>query len=44
MNCLQKWIKALQSLLFKLLPEMEPGLYEKMKKKLVDHWKLYEEP
>lgn len=44
MQSLQKWMKALQSLLFRILPEMQPGLYEKMKKKLVDHWKLFEEP
>jgi hypothetical protein len=37
-------MKALQNLLFKMLPDMEPGLYEKMKKKIVDNWKLYEEP
>ena len=41
---LKRWIKLLQSCLFKLLPEMKPGTYEKMKEKLENHIKTYEEP
>lgn len=37
-------MKALQALIFKLLPDMEPGVYEKLKQKIVNQWKLYEEP
>lgn len=44
MSQLQSWMTALQNLLFKLLPEMQPGCYERMKSQLVNSWKLYEEP
>lgn len=44
MNQLKKWIKALQTFLFKMLPELGPGIYEKMKNKLVNDWKSYTEP
>ena len=36
MEQLRKWFKALQTWLFKILPNLEPGLYEKMKEKVVD--------
>ncbi len=44
MNQLKKWMKALQTFLFKMLPELGPGIYEKMKNKLVNDWKSYTEP
>ena len=44
MNQLKKWLKALQKLLFKFTPQLEPGQYEKMKLKMVNEWKTYEEP
>ena len=44
MNQLKKWLKALQKLLFKFTPQLEPGQYEKMKLKIVNEWKTYEEP
>ena len=44
MNQLKKWLKALQKLLFKFTPLLEPGQYEKMKLKIVNEWKTYEEP
>ena len=44
MTHLCKWMKSLSATLFKLLPEMAPGTYERMKEKMVSHWKLYEEP
>ena len=44
MNQLKKWLKALQKLLFKFTPQLEPGQYEKMKLKIGNEWKTYEEP
>lgn len=44
MNQLQKWFKALQAHLFKILPNLEPGKYEKMKNEIVKQWKTYQEP
>lgn len=44
MNHLQKWFKALSTWLFKILPELPPGVYEKMKNQLVNFWKTYEAP
>lgn len=44
MNQLQKWFKALQAWLFKTLPQLQPGVYEKMKNHLINQWKTYEEP
>ena len=44
MNQLRKWIKALQAFLFKMLPDLGPGIYEKMKNRLENDWKSYTEP
>lgn len=44
MNQLKKWIKTLQQALFNLLPQMEPGMYEKMKTKLEEYIKTFEDP
>ena len=44
MNQLKKWLKAISALLFKMLPQLGPGIYEKMKNNLVSHWKGYQEP
>ena len=45
MNNLRKWFKALKDwLLNKTIPNMEPGTYEKMKKKLETYWKTWEKP
>lgn len=37
-------MQALQKLVFKMLPEMQTGAYEKLKNKIIRNWKLYEEP
>ena len=34
MNQLKKWLKAISTLLFKMLPQLGPGVYEKMKNNL----------
>lgn len=44
MNQIKKWFKAISGLIFKMLPELEPGVYEKMKNNLVTQWKSYQEP
>ena len=45
MQQLSKWLKVLQRSLFtNMLPKMEAGLYEKMKKKIETHIKTYEDP
>lgn len=42
---MRKWFGALTKwALDKMLPNMEPGLYEKMKTRLVTQWKTYEAP
>lgn len=41
---LSKWIKVLQNSLFKMIPKMETGLYEKMKKNIETHIKTYDDP
>ena len=44
MNQLRKWLKVLQDTIFKLMPEMPPGVYERMKTKIENQWKTFEEP
>lgn len=44
MEQLRKWFKALQAWIFKVLPNLEPGVYEKMKNKLIHQWKTFEAP
>ena len=45
MNQLRKWFGALTTwALHRMLPKLEPGLYEKMKTRLVTQWKTYEAP
>lgn len=44
MNQIKKWFKAISGLIFKMLLELEPGVYEKMKNNLVTQWKSYQEP
>lgn len=41
---LSKWVKVLQNCLFKMIPKMETGMYEKMKKAMENHIKTYEDP
>lgn len=41
---LSKWVKVLQNCLFKMIPKMETGMYEKMKKAVENHIKTYEDP
>lgn len=44
MNQLKKWVKTLQQALFNLLPQMAPGTYEKMKAKLENYVKTFQDP
>lgn len=44
MQQLSKWIKVLQKILFKLIPQMEAGAYEKIKQNIETHIKTYEDP
>lgn len=44
MDQLRKWLKVLQETIFKLMPEMPPGVYERMKTKVEHQWKTFEEP
>lgn len=36
MNQMRKWFKALQAWVFKMLPDLEPGVYDKMKTKMIN--------
>ena len=31
-------------MIFKFIPDIKPGVYEKLKQRVINHWKLYEEP
>jgi len=44
MNNLRKWVRALTDWVLKTLENLEPGMYEKMKKKIETYWKTWEAP
>ena len=44
MEQLKSWMAALSKCLFNIFPQMEPGVFDKMKQKIITHVKTYEEP
>ena len=44
MEQLKSWMAALSKCLFNIFPQMEAGIFDKMKQKIITHVKTYEEP
>ena len=44
MEQLKSWMAALSKCLFNIFPQMEPGVFDKMKQKMLTLVKTYEEP